>query len=347
MQHHGNIKTLNGGELPAVDVITGGSPCQDLSIAGKMSGLKGERSGLFLEQIRIVKQMREHHKKPRFMVWENVPGALVSNSGNDFLEVLNECVRVAKSGAPSLSVPKDGWPNVGCLYDAMGKWSVAWRVHNAQFWGVPQRRRRIALVCDFGGLSAPEVLFEREGVSRDSETLREKRECASGNHPGSTSCAMRECVFSIANGQAHTSVLHDVSNTLTCMHDHETIVHRGMVRRLTPLECTRLQGFPDGWCDIGEWVDSKGKRHKESDSVKYRALGNSLALPFWRWLMRRIYNEIAKCEHKPTLGSLFDGIGGFPLCFPGETKWASEIDEFCIAVTKKHFDNKEASHEVV
>lgn len=111
------------------------------------------------------------------------------------------------------------------------------------------------------------------------------------------------------------------------------------VRRLTPLECERLQGFPDGWTNIGEWIDSKGKKHKDTDSPRYKALGNSIALPFWFWLLRRIS---AQYERPATLGSLFDGIGGFPLCWErcngkGTARWASEIDEFPIAVTKKHF----------
>lgn len=109
------------------------------------------------------------------------------------------------------------------------------------------------------------------------------------------------------------------------------------VRRLTPLECTRLQGYPDGWVDIGDWIDSKGKKHKEADAPKYKALGNSIAIPFWRWLMHRIYGEVKKLEPAPVLGSLFDGIGGFPLCWPGETAWSSEIDEFPLAVLRAHF----------
>ena len=113
-----------------------------------------------------------------------------------------------------------------------------------------------------------------------------------------------------------------------------------VVRRLTPMECERLQGFPDGWTDIGAWTDTKGKLHKESsDSARYKALGNSIALPFWFYLLRRIS---AQYERPATLGSLFDGIGGFPLCWErcngrGTVRWASEIEEFPIAVTKYHF----------
>ena len=117
-----------------------------------------------------------------------------------------------------------------------------------------------------------------------------------------------------------------------------------VVRRLTPLECERLQAFPDHWTDIGEWTGEKGKKHAVSDSSRYRALGNSIALPFWYWLLRRI---MALCREK-TMGSLFDGIGGFPLCWNaagGETLWASEIEPFCISVTKKHFGDYETGEK--
>lgn len=186
MKHYGDITKLSGYELPIVDVITGGSPCQDLSIAGKRAGLDGERSGLFMEQIRIVKEMREHSGRtdkfirPRFMVWENVPGAFSSNEGKDFQAVLTEIVRIVEPDAPDVPLPKK-WDKHGCLYDDMGRWSIAWRLHDAQFWGVPQRRKRIALVADFGGLSAPEVLFERKGLSWDPASGREAREEAAGD----------------------------------------------------------------------------------------------------------------------------------------------------------------------
>lgn len=120
------------------------------------------------------------------------------------------------------------------------------------------------------------------------------------------------------------------------------------VRRLTPLECERLQGFPDGWTDIGEWTDSKGKVHKESsDSARYKALGNSIAVPFWFWMLRRIS---AQYERPATLGSLFDGIGGFPYCWEkcngkGTALWASEIEEFPIAVTKRRFPEEDETKE--
>ena len=149
---------------------------QDLSVAGKRAGLAGERSGLFMKQIRIIKEMREADVRrgrtgkfirPRFMVWENVPGAFSSNKGDDFRAVLEETIRVAEPDAPDVPLPPKGrWPLADCWYG--DGWSVAYRVLDAQFWGVPQRRRRIALVADFGGHAAPEILFVRQGVCGDT-----------------------------------------------------------------------------------------------------------------------------------------------------------------------------------
>ena len=187
MKHYGDITKINGHDVPLVDIVCGGSPCQDLSVAGKRAGLDGERSGLFMEQIRIIKEMRDESLeqlrmrgadvdvrfiRPRFMVWENVPGAFSSNKGEDFRCVLEEVCRVADKAA-NVPMPEKGkWSTSGCI---MGDgWSVAWRVHDAQFWGVPQRRKRISLVADFGGESAPQILFESESMSRDIEESREQ-----------------------------------------------------------------------------------------------------------------------------------------------------------------------------
>ena len=493
--------------------MTGGSPCQDLSVAGKRAGLKGERSGLFMEQIRCVKELRQAdvHRgragqfiRPRYMVWENVPGAFSSGNpkGADFAAVIEEIIKVAEPDAIVRVVPPDkGWNKSGCYYSADGRWSVAWRLHDAQFWGVPQRRKRIALVADFGGLSAPEILFERKGLSRDIEQSGETRKeiagavgggvegaisihltqdpisnfelrhaisagskngqcvngvfCLQGNGidraetAGCNGKGWREDVSYTLNtigrpavysfdslasnsmkssnpnsgcrqvetaktldcfdpnpsknqggiaivqpimclndqGGSVMSVSEDVSGCLRAQeHGHQPTVYdaRGngngkvvptltgdhqnrvtdytaltfatqsysgkkeseegasVVRRLTPLECERLQGYPDGWTDIGEWVDSKGKKHKEADSPRYKALGNSIALPFWKWLLKRIS---AQYERDATLGSLFDGIGGFPYLWEringkGSARWASEIEEFPIAVTKLRFGDK-------
>lgn len=486
MKHLGDITLIRGDEIEPVDCIIGGSPCQDLSIAGKRAGLSGARSGLFVEQIRIVKEMRRKYGKPRYMVWENVPGAFSSNRGEDFRTVLEEIVKVVDESATVPQPPKGRWAHAGCVVG--DGYSVAWRVHDAQFWGVPQRRRRIALVADFGGESAPEILFERDSVSGNSETCREAREGAAGTAPGCIGITNRGSVTGVASETLRSSShgalpmvakmyaldavssnsmksanphsgfheedvaktlqaggvdptcnqggnvivqpviclqgngidradtagcngrgwREDVSYTLNTI-DRPTVcydmahasdvirdcgevsptlqgrmgtggnqipltfshqgfggmaesdvastqcsnqcklssldlsVQDGVVRRLTPLECERLQGFPDGWTDIGDWIDTKGKKHKSADAPRYKALGNSIALPFWFWMLHRM------SEYLPTgatMGSLFDGIGGFPLCWEtvhgkGKARWASEIEEFPIAVTKMRFPEDE------
>ena len=163
MKHYGDISTLKGSELEPVDIITFGSPCQDMSVAGKREGLDGNRSSLFYEAIRIIKEMREatNGKYPRYIVWENVPGAFSSNKGEDFKAVLTEICKV-KDEQVSISKPAK-WENAGRI---MGDgFSIAWRLLDAQYWGVPQRRQRIYLVADFDGGSAGKILFESEGLS--------------------------------------------------------------------------------------------------------------------------------------------------------------------------------------
>lgn len=163
MKHYGDISTLNGAELEPVDIITFGSPCQDMSVAGKRDGLGGSRSSLFYEAIRIIKEMREatNGKCPRYIVWENVPGAFSSNKGEDFKAVLTEICKV-KDG--KVSVPKPNkWENAGRILG--DGFSIAWIIFDAQYWGVPQRRQRIYLVADFDGGSAGKILFESEGLS--------------------------------------------------------------------------------------------------------------------------------------------------------------------------------------
>lgn len=623
MLHLGDITKIHGGEAPVVDVVIGGSPCQDLSIAGKRAGLAGVRSGLYMEQIRIIKEMRERDRRmgrtgefvrPRYMVWENVPGAFSSNGGKDFAAVLEEAIRIAEPEAPDIEVPEKGWNTWGGYHDEMGgRWSVAWRVLDAQHWGVPQRRRRIALVADFGGDTAWEILFERQSMSgypaesgaagegpaagaesgaayavrirggcdgggkgalvqtEKSGTIKAGNDqtifCLQGNAIDRADtagcngkgwkedvcytlntidrpavCASPDCltpwdcqskrVYSEAgvmptlpagenSGQNQEAVLcagfklgnseqarsigyaeeqaptlnaecggnkpavmclndqggnvmgvsHDVAGTLRAQeHGHQPTIldmshacdvirdcgevapslqarmgtggnqipltyqkttgtlspgaHAGsyngqdayndmlvvsseispalrakandpyrtdmaayvasvdcrnfteggeingtlqakesggqslnlnntvrqnmVVRRLTPLECERLQGFPDGWTDIGDWVktDKRGRKIKvkgSADSPRYKALGNSIALPPWKWLLKRLCGNY---ERDATMASLFDGIGGFPLIWEqlngrGTCLWASEIEEFPIAVTKRRFGTVE------
>ena len=497
MKHLGDITKISGYDAPPVNVIIGGSPCQDLSIAGKREGLSGERSGLFMEQIRIIKEMRPKSErsgatdiKPRYMVWENVPGAFSSNKGQDFKAVLEETVGIVEEVKPDIPVPDGGWHYSGVI---MGDgFSVAWRVFDAQFWGVPQRRRRIALVADFGGESAPEILFEREGVSRYSppretswkeftaavaerfggadqsgrtKSTSESTYCIQGNaidradtagcngkgwtegvsytlntvdrpavfdgrgngdgktvptmtgdHNGHISdYTSLVCGFPLGFRPKNTSVYEETATTICCgtraghcngviaidraafnqgenalydpkisedginstltakepqavcmatqqggaeirADDKDTTLTAaaGMsgnnqpvyanaeytVRRLTPLECERLQGFSDTWTNIGsDYIGTDGKKRKVSDSARYKALGNSIALPSWVWVLDRLSYC---CGADRTMASLFDGIGGFPLIWEtlngeGTCLWASEIEEFPIAVTKLHF----------
>ena len=171
MVHVGDITKLSGAELPPVDIVCGGSPCQDLSVAGARAGLAGARSGLFMEQTRVVKEMRDadrlrgrtaHLVRPRFMVWENVPGAFSSADGEDFRAVLEETIRIADY---RLSIPRPAsgrWESAGAVLG--NQCSIAWRVLDAQYWGVAQRRRRIFLVADFASDSAPAILFEPDSL---------------------------------------------------------------------------------------------------------------------------------------------------------------------------------------
>ena len=296
------------------------------------------------------------------------------------------------------------WDKSGCI---MGKdFSIAWRLFDAQYWGVPQRRERVALVADFAGLSAPEIVFDCDsgvipfsevrpiayGVSGDAAPSGTKRQgtaeaaetdtdsssavvydargngdgeicpTLTGDHENRVTDYTAVC---IGNGQADQTKLHEVAGALNCMHDQQAVMCGDKVRRLTPLECERLQGFPDNWTLIGKpsdlviryadydpsvsWVEAiykytgdDGKTHKVTDSARYKALGNSIAIPSWYQLFKRLS---AFCKDDRTLGSLFDGIGGFPFIWAslhGQDAciWASEIEPFAIAVTKQHFPER-------
>ena len=391
MKHLGDITKIHGDQIEPVDCITFGSPCQDLSIAGRRAGLAGERSGLFMEAVRIIKEMRSSANglHPTFAIWENVPGAFSSNSGEDFRAVLEELARIEQ---PDVSIPRPSgrggrWSKAGAI--AGNGWSLAWRQLDAQYWGVPQRRKRIALVADFGGQRASEILFERTGVSGNLEqsipTWQEVTGAAGSRIAGND----RPVPVLNDQGGGVMGTSYNITGTLRAAeHEHQPIVFESnaqpvvlesnqvhatatqtgicptlsasmgmgggyipmvtnkaekaihwIVRRLTPVECERLQGYPDGWTDIGEWVDSKGKKHKYADSPRYKALGNSVALPQWFWIAQKMKLYLGE---NATLGSLFDGIGGFPLVWQktygnGTARWASEVDSFCIAVTKRRF----------
>lgn len=183
MKHYGDISMMKGSEVEPVDIISFGSPCQNLSVAGKREGLDGDRSSLFYEAIRIIREMREatDGKYPRYIVWENVPGAFSSNKGEDFKAVLNEICKVKDE---QVSVPKPAkWENAGRI---MGDgFSIAWRLLDAQYWGVPQRRQRIYLVADFDGGSAGKILFESEGLSGYSaQSFKSWQSSANGTSEG-------------------------------------------------------------------------------------------------------------------------------------------------------------------
>lgn len=177
MKHLGDITKVDGAEIEPVDIVTFGSPCQDLSVAGKRAGLDGERSGLFMEAVRILKEMRckTNGRYPSIAIWENVPGAFSSNKGEDFRTVLEELCKIKGSDTLIPKPPKRGgrnaWNDAGLIVG--DGFSIAWRVLDAQFWGVPQRRRRIFLVADFRGQCAGKILFEREGLSRSFAESRQ------------------------------------------------------------------------------------------------------------------------------------------------------------------------------
>lgn len=467
MKHLGDITLIDGSKIEPVDVITFGSPCQDLSIAGKRAGLAGQRSGLFMEAVRIIKQMQEatNGEYPKYAVWENVPGAFSSNKGKDFLAVLEELIRIKEPTISLPEPPKSKWSKAGKVSGS--GWSLAWRTMDAQYWGVPQRRLRISLVLDLTGQRAGEILFEPEslrGHFAPSITPGQATAGAVENGAGTANGVYAEvsnvCAFKLGNSEqarsigyaeelvptlnaecggnkpacAYTlkirsgcegggkgalvqteksatfSTLQDQTlfvaeptfciqgNTINCytattepnmvicddcspairsrdykdpnivcydargngdgmlsptitgdhnsrITDYTAVVIekiiRWIVRRLTPTECERLQGYPDGWTDLGEWVDSKGKAHKAADAPRYKALGNSIALPQWYYVLGGIADRL---PDNATLGSLFDGIGGFPYVWAqlhaGRKElcvWASEIEVFPIAVTKVHF----------
>ena len=609
MMHLGDITNINGSQVPMCDCVIGGSPCQNLSVAGNREGLNGEQSHLFMKQIRVVKEMRncdrerngrtDESVRPRYMVWENVPGAFSSNKGEDFRTVLEELARIVEEGVTIPRPEKGKWATTGVIIG--DGYSIAWRVCDAQYWGVPQRRRRIVLVADFDGYTAPYIVFgeskhngstergdnkpssrnsrteprsqvqpiseslsghtqpskeERQETSTDASesfgtsdiafTMQERAgkegggkgaliqedrsaalrtfnsqylfqpvvyngaqvtnplnvqnqqpgdpcyflttdsrnllvvpSCyaidigggepavvydARGNGDGKTVPTMtgdhenrvsdytglvveaviykeaygfdqgatrdvgalfiEDCskalangtcpghhngvviktialegngqrpshrgdgyaetdksytlnstevhgvVYSTSHGNFHMNPSKNIANTLEAsdykdaptvvavdcrncaendtngtlqsnmahsLNGNNVVRFRYIVRRLTPLECERLQGFPDGWTDIGDYINSKGKKCKTSDAVRYKALGNSIALPSWRWIVKRIS---AQYERNATMASLFDGIGGFPLIWEqingkGSCLWASEIEDFPMAVTKE------------
>lgn len=362
MKHLGDVKSINGGETEPVNIISFGSPCQDLSVAGKRTGLGGKRSGLFTEAVRIIKEMRAKTNGiyPDIIIWENVPGVFSSGGGEDFRTVLEEIARIAD---PTADVPRPAkgiWHSYGCV---MGdSYSIAWRTLDAKYWGVPQRRKRIFLVADFRGERAAEILFKREGLQGDFAESRRAWKGASAaaqsrtgvsDHAagfrGDTGAKARNIGYSenvsptlqagqythclcysfypqmkaesqcftenisvtLVNGTSpgcHNGVVlfenHpqegrckgpvDVAPTVMSaygMGGNNTplvMTERSVVRRLTPLECCRLQGFPDWWCeDI-----------PHRDRGEYRMWGNGVALPCVLYVMEGVRDVLAKNLHR-------------------------------------------------
>lgn len=215
VMHVGSVTELKGDEIQPVDIITFGSPCQDLSIAGKRKGLKGNRSGLFTHAIRIIREMRlaTNGKYPTFIIWENVPGAFSSNNGEDFRAVLE---KVTNANIP---MPASGkWATAGMVRG--GEVDTAWRVLDAQYWGVPQRRKRIYLIGDFGGQRAGEILFKSESVLGYTPKSKEQRAEAAGQ---STNSLRTES--SRGGGKSQCGITTELSPTLTCTHGGEPVIY--------------------------------------------------------------------------------------------------------------------------
>ena len=216
IKHYGDISTMDGSKIEPVDIITFGSPCQDLSIAGKRDGLDGKRSSLFYEAIRIVKEMRcaTDGKKPRYIVWENVPGAFSSNKGEDFRCVLEGICHIKDE---TLSVPKiDKWKQAGSIVGDY--FSLAWRVLDAQYWGVPQRRKRIFLVADFAGGGAGEILFKSEGLSGYSKKSIRSWQGTASNFADSIGATGTICLND--QGGERMDVTTDITCTLRAKSNH-------------------------------------------------------------------------------------------------------------------------------
>lgn len=306
MKHLGSVTKINGAEVEPVDVITFGSPCQDMSVAGKREGLRGERSGLFFEAVRIIKEMRAatNGEYPRYAVWENVLGSLSGNDGRDFGCVLNELLAVV--GQSPVVGPNDGWRRNGAICgDAF---SLSWRVLDAQYWGVPQRRKRIFLVCDFRSQSAPAILFKTLDVSVLSKQGRESRNGVAPDVERSADVAIFENHGNAGRYRQQKTACQSLTKELGTGGNNAplvvstnprdrwlksdvnvcgTITRKGgedapfvtvgdfpRVRFLSSSECAKLQGFPEDWAGI--------KKIDESE------------FPFWR----NVWNEYAEALGK-------------------------------------------------
>lgn len=247
--HLGNIFDLDGAKIPPVDVLTGGSPCQNLSAAGRRAGLEGDKSSLFFQQIRVTKEMREHSSglQPRYAIWENVTGALSSNQGKDFRQVLQSFISVK---APGVHVPQPpGWKWDPMGYVLGNDFSVAWRTVDSKFWGVPQSRNRVFLVCDFDGHNAGKILFDPSRMPILAENNPRGPDRVQESAPG-----RYEAYRTIGISTDLTIEATTVANIITTRYDNipTTLIKpagQSRLRFFTEVELARLQGFPDYWVD--------------------------------------------------------------------------------------------------
>ena len=320
MGHVGDITLLHGGRLPPVDIITFGSPCQGLSLAGKRLGLADIRSGLFLEAVRVIYEMREatDGKYPKFALWENVPGALYSAGGRDFKAVLETLTE------GEVPMPRSGkWANAGMV---RGRGTDhAWCVYDAQYFGTAQRRRRVFLVTDFRGRSAGEILFEPKslrgyfeaggtpGQGASAFAGGDSGKAGNGNSGSLTGGSMGDdrvyCIEGNTIGRLPGNGAHglgcrkELCYTLTTIDRHVVTAPvkkqygqpggscpdgTGYVaRRLMPLECERLQGFPD------YWTRYRHDGRQIGDTRRYEMLGNSIAIPCVAYIMQGMHRILA------------------------------------------------------
>ena len=297
-----DVRSINGGEIESVDILCAGSPCQNLSLSGNRKGLSGYESSLFYEAVRILYEMRKatNGSMPRFFVWENVPGAFSSNGGNDFKAVLSEITKAA------IPIPESKrWGEAGVVRSA--ECDTAWRVLDAQYWGVPQRRKRIFLVADFATEKrcAEQILFVEKSLPWDFKTGSNASQNfakgfgsgadVSGNQGGvmivnetfkalnpeksATLCSRDYKGLGNTNSLVGKAILEPETVDLD---DITHAVDAARPRKLTPLECERLQGLPDGWTDI----EVHGK--PASDAKRYKAIGNGMAQPCADFVLKQI-----------------------------------------------------------
>ena len=338
--------------------MCGGPPCQDFSIAGPKTGLSGDRSSCALEMIRIVKEMRECGKGPRWVVFENVCGILSTGDGDDFRRIVEGFCK-AKDETVHVPRPENGkWTTVGAVLG--DDFSLAWRVRDASGWGVPQKRRRVALVVDYEGLDAPKILFEQcagstTGRDRICATRDVPEACASDEgrvfesvaKRGGKSWSVRFRSGADIDSSGRSAgkgplVQTECMATLSLENNQMLVIKMpdGCVARY-PIaeECERVQALPTGWTDVGVWYDECGRVRKSGKTNRIAVIGNSIAVPAWIDILRDIAERCG--DDSRTMGSLFDGVGGFPLIWEclcgGEAAWASEIDPFCITITKARF----------